>query len=128
MTDNNPQYNNLLADMKLLTHFIKENHICRQFFNKMNKNINSFIEWKEMIIQSFFLYENQLDYFKKVFKINDDILANPNLIYSKTLFNNWDSKPYTLKKNQMNETLEWHSTYINYLGMKSILYKMKNHE
>ena len=113
-------------DTKWLIHFLKENHIFKQYFEKLFKQSEHIIKHPN--------YNNWLNYIKsnKEFykfssleeediKLDEMLVKNYQLFNSIFLFANWLGQPLVLKYNASLEAYDWNRFSDKFLNLKRLL-------
>lgn len=126
-------------DTKWLIHFLKENHIKKEYFNKMLplKKFPSYNDWIKFIFNNKVLYTRYIKYIVENIdeaKLNDNnikriLSENPFLISSPGLFAVWQELPFTLitTDNVFDLSLEykaWKNIRDKFINTKFIITKI----
>ena len=123
-------------DIKWLLHFLKENHIQNQYFQKIRdkKIIRNFNTWRKFIFLHKNLYLNMIKYSNQVSNNNqltkymfyDFLKGNSILFSSSVLFSVWAEEPFTLVHGQNItycdlEHKAWKNIRDSFVNTKSII-------
>lgn len=117
-------------DTKWLIHFLKENHVFKQYYKKLYNVLDKENKPFSLIdvMNKNLYYSNE---YIGVCKKNDDMLFdNNNLLTSNILFSSWNFAPYALSKQDEHvndisytESARWLKISYEYVNFK---HKMKN--
>ena len=118
-------------DTKWLIHFLKENHIFKQYYKKLYNVLDKENKPFSLIdVMNKNLYYT--DEYIGVFKKNDDMLFdNNNLLTSNILFSSWNFAPYALSKQDEHgtdisytESARWLKITYEYVNFKNKMKKI----
>ena len=113
-------------DTKWLIHFLKENHIFKQYYKKLynisDKENNSF-SLKDVMNKNLYYTDEYIGFFKKN---NDMLFVNNNLLSSNILFSSWSFAPYVLAKQDENVNEISHNESARWLNITNEYVNFKN--